>query len=119
MGVETMDTVDDFVKDKVLPEFHDIVTMLRELMRKCAPHATEQISYGIPMWKGKWPLAWISPTKRDITFGFTFGVEFDDRFGLLKGKGKHARHVKIRKLADANQDALRYYIQQAVERDAR
>jgi hypothetical protein len=51
--------------------------------------------------------------------GFTFGVEFDDSYGLLKGVGKHARHVKIKKLADANQDALRYYIQQAVERDAR
>ena len=114
-----MNAVDDFVKDKVLPEFHDIVTMLRALMREGAPHATEQISYGIPMWRGKWPLAWISPTKRDITFGFTFGVEFDDGFGLLKGKGKHARHVKIRKLADANQEALRSYIQQAVERDAR
>jgi hypothetical protein len=71
------------------------------------------------MWKGKWPLAWVSPSKRDITFGFTYGVEFDDRFGLLKGGGKHARHVKIRKLTDANQEALRYYIQQAVERDSR
>lgn len=114
-----MDAVDEFVKQKVLPEFHEIVTMLRELMRECAPHATEQIYYGLPMWKGKRPLAWISPTKRDITFGFTFGAEFDDRYGLLKGRGKHAKHVKIRKLADANEDALRYYIQQAVERDAR
>lgn len=114
-----MNTVDEFVKEKIPPEFHDIVKMLRELMRECAPHATEQIYYGLPMWKGKWPLAWVSPSKRDITFGFTYGVEFDDRFGLLKGKGKNARHVKIRKLADANQEALRYYIQQAVERDAR
>lgn len=113
-----MKTVDEFVKDKVQPEFHAIVAMLRELMRECAPHATEQISYRLPMWIGKWTLAWISPTKRDLTFGFTFGVEFDDRYGLLKGRGKHARHVKIRKLADANQDALRYYIQQALERDA-
>jgi hypothetical protein len=67
-----MDAVDQFVKHKVLPEFHDIVTMLRELMRECAPHATEQVSYGIPMWKGKGYLAWISPTRRDITFGFTY-----------------------------------------------
>jgi hypothetical protein len=114
-----MDAVDQFVKHKVLPEFHDIVTMLRELMRECAPHATEQVSYGIPMWKGKGYLAWISPTRRDITFGFTYGAELDDRYGLLKGVGKHARHVKIRKLADANQDAPRYYIQLALERDAR
>lgn len=114
-----MDAVDEFVKQNVLPEFRDIVTMLRELMRECAPHAPEQISYGMPMWKGRWPLAWISPNKQGITFGFTFGTYFDDPYGLLKGKGKHARHVKIRKLADADQDALRYYIRQALERDAR
>ena len=114
-----MDTVDDFVKQRVLPEFHDIVTMLRALMGECAPHAIEKISYGLPMWIGKSTLAWISPTKRDITFGFTFGREFEDRYGLLKGVGKHARHVKIRRLADANQEALRYYIQQALEHDAR
>jgi hypothetical protein len=79
----------------------------------------KKISYGLPMWIGRSTLAWVSPTKRDITFGFTFGSEFEDRYGLLKGVGKHAKHVKIRKLADANQDALRDYIQQALERDAR
>ena len=114
-----MDTVDDFVQQRILPEFHDIVTMVRALMHECAPNATEKISYGIPMWIGTSTLAWISPTKRDITVGFTFGGEFEDRYGSLKGAGKHAKHVKIRKLADANQDALRYYIQQALERDAR
>lgn len=114
-----MNTVDDFVAQKVLPEFHDIVAMLRELMRECAPHAIEKISYGLPMWIGNSTLAWISPTKQDITFGFTFGAEFEDRYGLLKGRGKNAKHVKIRKLADANREALRYYIQQALERDAR
>jgi hypothetical protein len=113
-----MTAVDDFVQQKVLPEFHDIVAVLRELMRECAPHATEEIYYGLPMWNAKWPLAWISPSKTHITFGFTFGGEFEDRYGLLKGAGKHARHVKIRKLANANQEALRYYIQQALERDA-
>jgi hypothetical protein len=117
-GVAAMNTVDDFVQQKVLPEFHDIVAMLRALMRECAPDATERISYGLPMWIGKSTLAWISPTKRDITFGFTFGGEFEDRYGLLKGAGKHAKHVKIRKLADANQAALRSYIQQALDRDA-
>ena len=118
-GVAATDTVDAFVEERVLPEFRDIVTMLREMMRECAPHATERISYGLPMWIGNSTLAWISPTQRDITFGFTYGREFEDRYGLLKGSGKHARHVKIRRLAEANQEALRSYIQQAVERDSR
>lgn len=114
-----MTTVDEFVQDRVLPEFHDIVAMLRGLMLECAPHATEKISYSIPMCIGNSTLGWISPTKRDITFGFTFGAEFEDRYGLLRGVGKNAKHVKIKRLADANQDALRYYITQALERDSR
>jgi hypothetical protein len=114
-----MNEVDEFVAHKVLPEFHDIVAMLRELMRECAPHATEKVSYGLPMWIVRRPLAWISPTKQDITFGFTFGAEFEDKYGLLRGRGKNAKHVKIKRLADANEEALRYYIKQALEHDAR
>ena len=117
-GEEPTETVDAFVEERVLPEFRDIVAMVRALMRECAPEATERISYGLPMWIGNSTLAWISPSKRDITFGFTYGREFEDRYGLLKGAGKHARHVKIRRLADANQEALRSYIRQALERDS-
>ncbi|MGH2688180.1 MAG: DUF1801 domain-containing protein [Actinomycetota bacterium] len=114
-----MITVDEFVAEKVLPEYHDIVAMLRELMREAAPDATELVSYGMPMWKGRWPLAWISPNKAGITFGFTYGREFDDPYGLLRGDGKHARHVKIRKAADVNRDAIRHYVRQALEFDNR
>ncbi|CAN5761385.1 hypothetical protein BH23ACT12_BH23ACT12_12010 [soil metagenome] len=54
-------------------------------MAECAPGAPEKFSYGMPMWVEKWPLAWISPTKKDITFGFRAGAHFDDPYGLLKG----------------------------------
>jgi hypothetical protein len=66
----------------------------------------------------KWPLAWISPTKKDITFGFRAGAYFDDPYGLLKGTGKHARHVKLKTVEDANGEALRHYIGQAVANEA-
>src|SRR3989304_2428380 len=39
-------TVDEFVKAKVLPEYRDIVSALRGLMREYAPNAREEISYG-------------------------------------------------------------------------
>ncbi len=112
-------TVDDFVKTKVLPEFHPIVAMIRELMKDCAPNAKEVISYGIPAYKAKRILAVISPTKKDITFAFSRGAEFVDNYGLLQGVGKVSKHVKIKNLADANKDALRYYIEQALELDAK
>ena len=110
-------TVDDFVKTKVLPEFRPVVAMIRELMKECAPNAKEIISYGIPAYKAKRILAVISPTKQDITFAFSRGAEFEDKYNLLQGVGKVSKHVKLKNLADANQDALRYYIQQALEFD--
>ena len=110
-------TVDDFVETKVLPEFQPIVAMIRELMKECAPNAKEVISYGIPAYKAKRILVVISPTKKDITFAFSRGAEFEDKYGLLRGVGKVSKHVKIKNLADANKDALRYYIKQALEFD--
>jgi hypothetical protein len=112
-------TVDEFVQQKVLSEFHDVVAVLRRLMRECAPHATEMMSYGIPAWKGKRMLAVISPTKKDITFAFSRGAEFEDKYGLLQGVGKVSKHVKIKRVEDINKAALRYYVKQALKLDAR
>ena len=111
-------TVDDFVENKVLPEFQPIVAMIRELMKDCAPNTQEVISYGIPAYKANRILAVISPTKKDITFAFSRGAEFEDKYDLLRGVGKVSKHVKIKNLADANKDALHYYIKQALELDA-
>lgn len=113
-----MTTVEDFIEEKVPPELHAVVAMVRELMQAEAPDATEAVKYGLPMWSGRSPLAWISPAKGRITFSFTQGAYFDDPYGLLKGNAKHARHVKLRSVEDANLDALRSYVRQAVERDA-
>jgi hypothetical protein len=112
-------TVDEFVQARVLPEFRPVVAMIRELMRECAPQAQELISYGIPAYRMKRIVAVISPTKKDITFAFTHGTEFEDPWSLLRGTGKVGRHVKIRSIASANKEALRSYIRQALERDAR
>ena len=93
--------------------------VLRALMRQCAPTATEIMSYGIPAYKGKRILAVISPTKKGITFAFSRGAAFRDRYGLLEGVGKVSKNVRMRNLDDVNKDALRYYIKQALELDAK
>lgn len=111
-------TVDEFIQAKVLPEFYPVVSMLRELMKECAPEAEELVSYGIPAYKMKRIIAVISPTKKDITFSFTHGREFQDKYGLLRGVGKVSLHIKIKSVASANIEALRYYIGQALEIDA-
>ena len=114
-----MSSVDLFVKTRVLPEYRGIVKILRELMRECAPDATEMMSYGIPSYKGHRMLAVISPTKKGITFAFSRGAQFKDKYGLLEGVGKVSKNVRMSTLKDVNKTALRYYIKQAVELDAK
>ena len=110
-------TVDEFVKQRVLPEYRDIVDELRTVMREHAPDAREVISYGVPMYKRKRTLAVISPTKEGITFAFSRGAGFEEKFGLLEGVGKVSKNVRMKNLKEMNRAALRYYIKQALEFD--
>ena len=112
-------TVDEFVKSKVEPEFRPVVTAIRNLMKANAPKAQEVISYTLPMYVLKKPVAWISPGKTGVTFGFREGASFEDRYGLLRGVGKHARHVRMKNLDQVNAPALEYYIKQALKLDKR
>lgn len=114
-----INTIDDFLKYRVLPEHKPIVAMLRALMCQCAPEAREEISYGILMWKQRRGLAVVSPTKKDITFAFSQGAKFEDKFELLQGVGKVSKHVKIKNVKDTPKAALTYYIKQALQFDAR
>lgn len=111
--------VDEFVKRRVRPELRPVVTLLRRLMRENAPSASEEIKYGIPMWVGTYAFAFLNPTRTVVTFGFSHGVHLTDRYGLLKGRGKWARHVKLRSVEDVNVPALRSYIRQAATLDAK
>ena len=112
-------TVDEYVEAKVAPELRPIVARLREIMAELAPKATLAISYAQPMWKGAGYLAWITPGKAHISLGFTYGRQFEDKYGLLKGSGKHAMNLKLKTVEDINKTQLRYYVKQALARDKR
>lgn len=112
-------SVDEFIDQKVQPEHREIVEMLRGLMREVAPAAKELISYGILAWRANLILAVVSPTKKDITFAFSKGAQFEDKFGLLRGVGKVSKHVKIKDLQAVNREALEYYIRQALRLDTK
>jgi len=93
--------------------------MLRQLMREAAPDTTELITYGIPAWKGRRIVAVISPTKKDITFSFSHGAAFQDKYGLLGGVGKVSKYIKFKSVDDVSKSKLRYYIKQALQFDAK
>jgi hypothetical protein len=112
-------TVDDFVNDRVLPELQPVTAFIRRLVKECAPEAVEDFSYDMPVFRMRHIFAYFIPNKESITFSFTYGVRFEDKYNLLRGRGKHARHVKIRDWKKVNIEALKDYIQQAVEIDGK
>jgi uncharacterized protein YdhG (YjbR/CyaY superfamily) len=111
-------TVDEYVNTKVLLELRETVAMLRATVRDVAPQAEELISYGMPVFKARKLFAWISPGPKDLVFGFSRGAQFEDRFNLLRGAGKGSKHIRIKSPDSVDGDVLRYYIGQALERDA-
>jgi hypothetical protein len=109
--------VDEFISKKVRPEQRGIVREIRRLMREFAPDAEEGIAYGILVWRGRKIFAVANPYKDGITFSFTHGTEFEDKYGLLRGRGKVGRHIKIKSVEEIKPAVLKYYIRQALKRD--
>ena len=107
---------DDFVERKVSPKHRRTVNDVRVLMRTLVPDAAEVIAYGTLGWKKQGILAVINPTQEYISLVFLHGAKFEDQFGMLEGRGKVRKLVRI-KDTDFNTNALCYYIRQAVKWD--
>jgi uncharacterized protein YdhG (YjbR/CyaY superfamily) len=112
-------TVDEFICARVLPELQPVATFIRRLVKEFARGAVEDFSYDMPLFRMRHIVAYFIPKKENITFSFTYGVRFEDTNNLLRGRGKHDRYVKIRDLKKVNIEALKDYIQQAVEIDGK
>jgi hypothetical protein len=111
--------VDEYVRARVAPEYQGIVARIRALMHELAPAARESMSYGMPTYKVKKIITYILPTKKDITFSFTYGAKFQDKYGFLKGSAKFARYLKFKTTAEIDEEVVRYYLRQALELDRR
>jgi hypothetical protein len=111
--------IDEFVKTKVLPEYQDVVGLIRRYMHEMAPGAQEVISYGLPVYKGKKIMAVISPNKKRITLSFSRGMQFEDKYSMLKGEGKSSQHLKFKSVDDVKKDVVEYYIKQALDLDSK
>lgn len=110
-------TVDEFIKTKIKSEFREAAEYIRAVMREYAPNSKELVGYGIPMWRGNKMLAVLSPTKTEITFSFSRGAEFEDKYKLLGGVGKVSKFIKLKEVNDVSKTQLAYYIKQALKLD--
>jgi len=111
-------SVDDWIVSKIPVEHRETVGMVRRLVHESAPQAAELISYNMPVFKASGKIfAWVLGSRKAVTFSFRAGTALEDRYGLLRGTGKTARHIKLGSVDSVDRAVLRYYIEQAVALD--
>lgn len=96
----------------------DISDAVKDLVRAAAPDVSFQPKYGgevmIPDADNpKAIVGGIYAYKDYVSVEFSNGAGFDDPDGLLEGKGKGRRHVKLRAQADIDTLAVAGFLKQA------
>lgn len=120
-----MPKIDKFIEEKVLPEYIDIVKQFRELMREYYPKIREEMRggtekyYGVPVYKLNKTLITLSPTKKGITFNFSEGAQFEDKYDALEGQGNKSLNLRLQHVDQLNKEQLMYYIDQAIKFDSK
>ena len=87
---------------------------LRKLIFDVLPEAMEIFRYGAPVYNNRHgtEVIYLYGGKNHANLGFVRGIDLDDRKGILKGKGKSGRHIKIIPGVDRDDAALRDLIRQ-------
>lgn len=115
--------IEDFIQQKVLLEYQPLVTAFRELIQKEFPELSEEMRggteayYSVPVYRLNHIVITLSPTKQGITFAFSEGKSFEDKYKLLEGVGNKTLNIRLHSIKEFDADKMRYYIQQAIAID--
>ena len=98
------------------PDKSEIVEKIRALFFSKNPDIDEDIKYGGIVFNISGQLiGGIFVYKQHISIEFSDGAQFTDTDGLLEGKGKLRRHLKILNESDIENKNIGFYISQAVK----
>ncbi|PKP52139.1 MAG: hypothetical protein CVT92_10250 [Bacteroidetes bacterium HGW-Bacteroidetes-1] len=117
-------TVDQFIEAKVDAKYRSIVSNFRKLISMEFPQIKEEMRggsekyYGVPVYRLKRIIITLSPTKKGITFSFSDGKKFEDKYSLLEGVGNKTLNLRIRNAEEYNDEIVSYYINQAMKFDS-
>lgn len=101
------------------PEVRAVALRVRDLVLQVAPGLIEEVDVPAKLigyskdrtYKGT--LCVIMPLKSAVNLGLARGADLPDPAGLLAGTGKRARHVKLARVEDVDDPALRALLEEA------
>ncbi|MCF6283981.1 MAG: DUF1801 domain-containing protein [Candidatus Hydrogenedentes bacterium] len=93
----------------------EMIESIRTIFLSANHELTEGIMYGGLVFKLSGELiAGIFPYKEHISIEFSHGVDFRDPSGVLEGKGKKRRHLKIIEKQDIDTKNVGVFVAQAL-----
>ncbi len=110
-----MTPVEKFMEDIRLNRgaLFPIVARLRAMALACGPVITEEFKYGGILFTSRAPFCGVFAYRDHVTLEFSEGSALADPFGVLAGKGKFRRHIKLDTEHDIEAKHVASYLQVA------
>ena len=104
---------DDYLENQN-PKNQAIIRALRQFVKRIEPGLSEAVKWGNGCWVGRnGPVAYVYSDTGYVQFGFFSGSSLKDSKGLLEGKGKYVRHIKVRDRSAIDERAFSALLRQA------
>ena len=113
------DKVNRFMDDlqSISPGKLEMIESIRKIFFGGNKELTEDIKYGGLVFNlSNALIGGIFPYKEHISIEFSNGAEFPDPSGLLEGKGKKRRHLKIVEKKDIDAKNVEVFVAEAVKK---
>ena len=113
MKMKAYATFDDYLADQSAKN-QKIIRALRAFVKRVEPGLREAVKWGNGCWIGtKGPVAYVYSDSGYVQFGFFNGAALKDPKGLLEGKARYVRHIKVHAPAEIDQRTFAALLKQA------
>lgn len=115
MKMKAYASFDAYLKDQTAKN-QKIIRALRTFVKKVEPGLQEAVKWGNGCWIGeKGPVAYVYSDAGYVQFGFFNGAALKDPKGLLEGKGRYVRHIKVHDPSEIDQRTFGALLRQAAK----
>jgi hypothetical protein len=113
MKMKAYASFDDYLDDQSAKN-QKIIRALRTFVKGVQPELREAVKWGNGCWIGsKGPVAYVYSDTGYVQFGFFNGAALKAPKGLLEGKGRYVRHIKVHDPAEIDRRTFAALLKQA------
>lgn len=113
--MKTYNSFGDWYKDQSASQ-KKIISKLKRIVNAVEPSLVESSKWTNGVWlRDDRPIIYIHTEPDHVQLGFFAGSTLSDPTNILRGKGKHVRHIRIEGLQDVDEAALTTMVRKAVK----